>query len=124
MVLEAAGDIRSAERDLREIELLRSRGVEGAGTLEGDSIRNLDAGLECSLRLIRIEVISLNSNLASGIRAAQSRGRDLGAARKQVGELLMRYNDYVSCLRITQSPSLTSTDQYHVRPVSGYTSPT
>jgi hypothetical protein len=60
--------------------------------------------------LIQPEVISLKSNLASGIRAAQSRGRDLGAARKQVGELLMRYNDYVSCWRITQSPSLTSTD--------------
>ncbi|RSH91472.1 hypothetical protein EHS25_009771 [Saitozyma podzolica] len=78
MVLEAAGDIRTAERDLRDIELLRSRGVEGAGTLE--------------------EVISLKSNLASGIRAAQSRGRDLGAARKQVGELLMRYNDYTSTM--------------------------
>lgn len=37
MVLEAAGDILTAERDLRDIELLRSRGVEGAGTLEGVS---------------------------------------------------------------------------------------
>lgn len=36
MILEAAQDIKSAERDLREIELLKKREVEGAGMLEGE----------------------------------------------------------------------------------------
>lgn len=37
MLLEAGADIRGAERVLREIEMLRARGVEGSGTLEGAS---------------------------------------------------------------------------------------
>lgn len=37
MVLEAASDIRGAERDLREIEILKSRQVEGSGELERES---------------------------------------------------------------------------------------
>ena len=35
ILLEAAEDIRLAERDLREIDLLKARGVEGSGSLEG-----------------------------------------------------------------------------------------
>jgi len=42
MLLEAAPDIRAAERDLREIDLLRARGVEGSGILEGTSRLRLD----------------------------------------------------------------------------------
>lgn len=38
MVLEAASDIRGAERDLREIEILKSRQVEGSGELERESL--------------------------------------------------------------------------------------
>ena len=34
ILLEAAREIQSAERDLREIEQLRDRGVEGSGNLE------------------------------------------------------------------------------------------
>lgn len=37
MILEAASDIRGAERDLREIEILKSRQVEGSGELESES---------------------------------------------------------------------------------------
>lgn len=37
MILEAASDIRGAERDLREIEILKSRQVEGSGELERES---------------------------------------------------------------------------------------
>lgn len=37
MILEAASDIRDAERDLREIEILKSRQVEGSGELERES---------------------------------------------------------------------------------------
>lgn len=36
MLLEAAADIKGIERDLREMEVLRERGVEGAGKLEGE----------------------------------------------------------------------------------------
>jgi hypothetical protein len=35
MVLEAARDVKDAERALREIELLKNQGAEGAGNLEG-----------------------------------------------------------------------------------------
>lgn len=38
MVLEAASDIRGAERDLREIEILKSQQVEGSGELERESL--------------------------------------------------------------------------------------
>lgn len=37
MLLEAAADIKGVERDLREVELLKGRGVEGAGELESES---------------------------------------------------------------------------------------
>jgi hypothetical protein len=39
MVLEAASDIRHAERTLRDIELLNQQGVSGAGGLESMSTR-------------------------------------------------------------------------------------
>jgi len=35
MLLEAAADIKGLERDLREVEVLKGKGVEGAGQLEG-----------------------------------------------------------------------------------------
>ena len=38
MVLEAAWDIKAAERDLREVEVLRSRGADGAGSLESQPL--------------------------------------------------------------------------------------
>jgi hypothetical protein len=37
MLLEAAEDIRGLERDLREVEVLKGQGVDGAGHLEGIS---------------------------------------------------------------------------------------
>jgi len=39
MVLESAQDIINLERDLREVEVLKAQGVEGAGQLEGESRR-------------------------------------------------------------------------------------
>lgn len=35
LVIEAAADIKATERNLREIEVLQQREVEGAGDLEG-----------------------------------------------------------------------------------------
>jgi hypothetical protein len=37
MVLEAARDVKDAERALRDIEVLKKQGAEGAGSLEGQS---------------------------------------------------------------------------------------
>ena len=37
ILLESRGDIISAERDLREVDILKERGVEGSGDLEGGS---------------------------------------------------------------------------------------
>lgn len=37
LLVESRGEIVHAERDLREIELLRERGVEGSGALERES---------------------------------------------------------------------------------------
>jgi hypothetical protein len=37
MILEAAGDIKHAERTLREIDLLNQQGAGGAGSLESTS---------------------------------------------------------------------------------------
>jgi hypothetical protein len=92
MVLEAAGDVRSAERDLREIELLHARGVEGAGTLEGmpRCLANLVvmANVDPALLLFK-------GDLAQGMRRAETRGKGLDGARKEVGELLLRYNAFV-----------------------------
>lgn len=39
LLVESKGDIVRAERDLREIELLKERGVEGSGDLERMLIR-------------------------------------------------------------------------------------
>ena len=38
IVLEAGDDMKAAERDLREIDLLRSKGVDGSGNLEGQLV--------------------------------------------------------------------------------------
>jgi len=37
ILLESRADIISAERDLREVEILKERGLEGSGNLEGKS---------------------------------------------------------------------------------------
>jgi hypothetical protein len=37
MLLEAASDVRVLERQLREVQVLQEKGVEGAGSLEGVS---------------------------------------------------------------------------------------
>lgn len=41
MVMEAAGDIKHAERVLRDIELLKKQEVEGSGRLHGQSLTRL-----------------------------------------------------------------------------------
>ncbi|KIR27790.1 hypothetical protein I307_04693 [Cryptococcus deuterogattii 99/473] len=75
MVLEAASDIRGAERDLREIEVLKSRQVEGSGELE--------------------QLLPLRPNLKPAMKEISQESRKVEHARKNVGQLLLRYNDFV-----------------------------
>ncbi|WVF67332.1 hypothetical protein IAT40_002083 [Kwoniella sp. CBS 6097] len=76
MILEAAGDIRNAERDLREIELLRTKRVEGSGSLE--------------------ELLPYRPTLIKAIKETLTRSAELDRARRDVGQLLMRYNGFTS----------------------------
>ncbi|OCF44491.1 hypothetical protein I317_01560 [Kwoniella heveanensis CBS 569] len=76
MVLEAAGDIRGAERDLREIDLLRKKGVEGSGSLE--------------------DLLPHRPLLIKAVKEAQTRSAELDRARRDVGQLLMRYNEFTN----------------------------
>ncbi|KAK8853444.1 hypothetical protein IAR55_004150 [Kwoniella newhampshirensis] len=74
MVLEAANEIRGAERDLREIELLKARGVEGSGHLE--------------------QLIPFRGELIEAIRESDQRGNELDKARHDVARLLSRYSEF------------------------------
>ncbi|WWD19872.1 hypothetical protein CI109_104340 [Kwoniella shandongensis] len=74
MILEAAGDITTAERDLREVEILKGRGVEGSGDLE--------------------ELIPLRGELVKAMQESTKQGTELDKARNEVGHLLMRYNEF------------------------------
>ncbi|WRT69998.1 uncharacterized protein IL334_006991 [Kwoniella shivajii] len=76
MVLEAFQDIKGAERDLREIELLKQRGAEGSGQLE--------------------ELLPFKPSLIKAINENQTRSDELLKARKDVASLLTRYNDFTS----------------------------
>ncbi len=94
MLLEAAQDIRAAERDLREIELLKTRGVEGSGTVEGPF-----AGTGPVHFTIKpdgtIDLLPLRPNLMHGIKRNRERSKELELSRKKVSDLLIRYNEFV-----------------------------
>ncbi|WVR09637.1 hypothetical protein IAU60_006710 [Kwoniella sp. DSM 27419] len=76
MILEAAADIRGAERDLREIELLKQRGVDGSGQLE--------------------DLLPLRGSLIAAVDLQKERSTQIRQARQEVAGLLMRYNDFTS----------------------------
>lgn len=76
MILEAASDIRGAERDLREIEILKNRQVEGSGELE--------------------QLLPLRPNLIQAIQEVSEESDKVEDARRNVGQLLLRYNDFMS----------------------------
>ncbi|KAI9633823.1 uncharacterized protein MKK02DRAFT_38484 [Dioszegia hungarica] len=78
MLLEAAADIKGVERDLREVELLKGRGVEGAGELE--------------------KLLPLRPQLLDRTRESQNQSQALSAARQQTTNLLVQYNEYTSAL--------------------------
>jgi len=78
LILEAEGDIRSTERDLRELDALEKRGVAGAGTLS-------------SYEELRPNLVALQAELP-GLTHSFA---DLEVA---VSDLLGRYNAHVSLL--------------------------
>jgi hypothetical protein len=88
MVLEAASDIRHAERALREIDVLNQQGASGAGSLESGSWYWL------VLKLI-LGLLPYKGDLIEGLQETHSRSRELRESRKEVADLLRRYNEFV-----------------------------
>ncbi|ODN95335.1 hypothetical protein L198_04731 [Cryptococcus wingfieldii CBS 7118] len=76
MVLAAAEDIVGAERDLRELEVLKGKGAEGSGQLE--------------------DLIPQRPDLIRAMQESEKEGEALAQARSQVGGLLVRYTDFTS----------------------------
>ncbi|ODN77476.1 hypothetical protein L202_04650 [Cryptococcus amylolentus CBS 6039] len=76
MVLAAAEDIVGAERDLRELEVLKGKGAEGSGQLE--------------------DLIPQRPDLIRAMQESENEGEALAEARSQVGGLLVRYTDFTS----------------------------
>ncbi|BEJ15309.1 hypothetical protein CspHIS471_0410760 [Cutaneotrichosporon sp. HIS471] len=76
MVLEAREDLADAERGLREIALLESRGVAGAGSLE--------------------DIVALAPALNTGYSDLASRKRTLAETRAEVASLVGRYTDFTT----------------------------
>ncbi|WVO17117.1 hypothetical protein L204_104807 [Cryptococcus depauperatus] len=78
MILEAAIDIKNADKYLREVDVLRNKGVEGSGQLE--------------------EILALKPNLVKAVEQNRQERIELGEARQAVGSLMTRYNDFTSTI--------------------------
>ncbi|WWC91931.1 uncharacterized protein L201_006883 [Kwoniella dendrophila CBS 6074] len=76
MILESFHDLRNSERDLREIDLLKKKQVQGSGNLE--------------------ELLPLKPNLINSIKQTQIRSNELSKVKKDIENLLNRYNEYTS----------------------------
>ncbi|WVQ66722.1 uncharacterized protein L199_004911 [Kwoniella botswanensis] len=76
MVLEAYSDIKGAERDLREIDSLKNKDVQGSGNLE--------------------ELLPLKPNLISSLKQTQNTSRELSKLKKELSTLLGRYSEFTS----------------------------
>ncbi|WVQ83657.1 hypothetical protein IAT38_005800 [Cryptococcus sp. DSM 104549] len=76
MVLEAAEDVKGAEKGLREIELLKEKGAEGSGELE--------------------ELLALRPNLITALEGSQKQTTELDQVRQDVGQLLLSYSELTS----------------------------
>ncbi|KAK6909142.1 hypothetical protein I204_01565 [Kwoniella mangroviensis CBS 8886] len=76
MVLEAYNDIKGAERDLREIDLLKNKDVQGSGNLE--------------------ELLPLKPNLIPSLKQTQNTSRELSKLKKELNTLLGRYNEFTT----------------------------
>ncbi|RXK40566.1 hypothetical protein M231_02218 [Tremella mesenterica] len=76
MVLEASEDIKQAERGLREIDLLISKGVDGSGELE--------------------KMLPLKPEIVNAQKSSISRMEELRKVREEVNNLLRRYSTYTN----------------------------
>lgn len=116
MLLEATGDIRAAERDLRDIENYRDRGVEGSGMLEGETWATW---IKYWPRLKMPDLLPLKPNLITGIRQHRHRNEELANAREQVSALLRRYTDFVSGVQARWILLTIHADRYRLGTISG-----
>ena len=93
MILEAAGDIKHAERTLREIDLLNQQGAGGSGSLE-----SMSYGVLCSEGKVSEQagLLPYKGELVKGLEETQARSKEMKESRKRVIDLLRRYNEFVS----------------------------
>jgi hypothetical protein len=102
MVMEAAGDIKHAERLLRDIELLKTQEVEGSGQLHGQYPTYHSPGTISYVSMYTgqgaddAELLPYRGALIDGIEQVRGSSVDLLATRREVNELLRRYNEFVS----------------------------
>jgi hypothetical protein len=99
MILEAAGDVKHAERTLRDIDLLNHQGAGGAGSLEREFIVRLRS------RAQEIELLPYRGELIKGLVDNRARSKEMSDLRKQVGDLLRRYNEFVSPMWMAEGTS-------------------
>ncbi|KAK1922251.1 hypothetical protein DB88DRAFT_497673 [Papiliotrema laurentii] len=76
ILVESRGDIIAAERDLREIQLLKDRGVEGSGNLE--------------------QLVRLRPQLSEQLSTSREKAQTVMKARTEVMALLRRYTEFTS----------------------------
>lgn len=110
LILEAENEIRSLERDLREVEALEQRGIVGASKLAGEFARlwtvQLLQRVEYSLILRSpAEHEPLKSELAQVKTALVPISTSYASLETRTNALLSRYNDYVCSSSLVGSPS-------------------
>lgn len=94
IVVEAREDIKDAERGLREVEVLASRDVAGAGDLDSKFPRQ-----GCSLpnlQRLTSEIVELRPVLEKGRERLATRREKLAVERRDVSALVERYSEFVS----------------------------
>lgn len=99
MVLEAAADIRHAERALRDIELLQKQEAHGSGRLHGAQPFCLLSPVHANLA-DGAELLPYRGALVNGIKDNQEKAVDLKTTKKEVYDLLRRYNEFVNPIHI------------------------
>jgi hypothetical protein len=93
---EMEPDIRSADRDMREIEMLEKKGVTGAGKLTGEAIPLLHIVTTCEFFLVDHE--KLQPRLDALIAAHHEDLVLAASLEKRIATLMDRHATYVSRL--------------------------
>ena len=92
ILLEASTDIQNTERDLREIQVLQSKDVACFTSLRSGMVHEI----QYWTTMCELELLPLRVNLTDGSQRSRERARELDRVRKQVMDLLSRYNQFVS----------------------------